>query len=149
MTMRLNLGCGTDIRFGYTNVDCVDLPGVDVVCDLDVSPWPFPDECASEIIAFDVFEHVNDPLLFMFECGRILQTDGELLLHTCYWRSENAFTDPTHKRFCTEHTFDYWIRGTELYHKYGPAYIRGGAEFRKFIIAPEGQDLKVILRKCG
>lgn len=42
------------------NLDRVALPGIDVVHDLDVGPWPFEDGAASSIEAKDVFEHVND-----------------------------------------------------------------------------------------
>lgn len=37
----LNLGCGTDIRSGWVNLDSAELPGVDVVHDLDRLPLPF------------------------------------------------------------------------------------------------------------
>ena len=31
---KLNLGCGKDIREGFTNVDIRPLPGVDIVADV-------------------------------------------------------------------------------------------------------------------
>src|SRR5258708_16787192 len=36
--------------------------------------------------------------------------DGAGVLQVCvpYYKHANAFSDPTHKRFCTEHEFDYW-----------------------------------------
>lgn len=145
--VKINLGCGSDILEGYVNVDCTSLPGVDVVHDLDTGPWPFFDEMFVEIRAYDVFEHVNDPLLFMFECGRLLEPDGLLELHVTHWQTENAFTDPTHKRFCTPSTFDYWIPGTMLHSKYGPAYVRGGAVFQKLSADRDGEEIHFILRR--
>jgi len=143
---RLNLGAGTDALPGYVNVDRADVAGVDEVWDLDVTPWPWADESVREIRAFDVFEHVDDPLAFMAECHRVLQTGGLLNIHTTHWQTENSFTDPTHRRFCTEHTFDYWIAGTEYNRRYGPAYA-GGRHFEKKLIARDGQELAVLLTR--
>jgi hypothetical protein len=33
--MKLNLGCGRDIKQGFVNLDYMPLPGVDVVADLE------------------------------------------------------------------------------------------------------------------
>lgn len=126
--MRLNLGSGsTPRRRGMTNVDIVALPEVDVVHDLDVLPWPWDDASVQDITAQDVFEHVADPLGFMTESHRVLRMGGSLVLKSPHWRHQDAYTDPTHRRFCTEHTWDYWIRGTALYERHNPAY--GGVAF--------------------
>jgi SAM-dependent methyltransferase len=149
-TGKLNLGSGIDALPGYTNVDAMLVPGVDVLHNLDVEPWPWNDRTITEIRAFDVFEHVNDPLLFMRECHRVMKPDGLLNLHTCYWKSKNAFTDPTHRRFCTEETFDYWIPGTYLHSRYGAAYASVGdnaAIFRKESLGLDGTELAIRLRR--
>lgn len=147
--MRLNLGCGSQSLDGYVNVDAVRQPGVDVVHDLDIFPWPFKDGEAAEIQAFDVYEHVDYPLEFMGECHRILQPGGTLYIHTAYWRNSDSFRDPTHKRFLTEESFDYWVPGTYLNGRYGVAYARG-CHFRKSDVhldAPGRGDLNVTLIK--
>ena len=143
---QINLGCGSLPMAGWTNVDLVPLPGVDVVHDLDVFPWPFEDGQVSVIRAFDVFEHVDKPLEFMNECWRVLRDGGLLMIHTGHWQTENAYTDPTHKRFCTERTFDYWCVGNDLFDRYGPAYNRG-CTFRKVDIHRDGQELAAQLVK--
>jgi predicted SAM-dependent methyltransferase len=129
--VRLNLGCGSEPRTeGVVNVDIAALPNVDVVHDLDVLPWPFEDACAEIAIAQDVFEHVADPIGFMTEAHRVLELGGTLMIKSPHFRHQDAFTDPTHRRFCTEHTWDYWIKGTHLYERHNPAY--GGVAFRLF-----------------
>lgn len=154
----INLGCGSQAIEGWTNVDLVKQPGVDIAFNLDEYAWPFSSETAVEIRAHDVFEHVNDPLNFMSECWRILKPGAILNIHTTYWKGENSYTDPTHKRFCTEHTFDYWIPGTHNYERYGIGYSRGdlqGAIIRKDInagfglikCAIEGDEMSVWLAK--
>lgn len=125
--MRLNLGSGSAPQLDMVNVDRVDISGVDLVHDLDVLPWPFGDATVEMIMAQDVFEHVEDPVGFMTESHRVLESGGELLIKAPHFRHQDAFTDPTHRRFCTEYTWDYWIKGTVLYERHGAAY--GGVAF--------------------
>lgn len=146
--MRINLGCGKDILPGWVNVDASDQlgPGVEV-WDLDEHPWPFEDASAQEIRGFDIYEHVWDPVGFMIECHRILQPGGTLRLQTCYYLCIDAFTDPTHKRFPTEYTFDYYVPGTPFYETSNAQF--GGIVFEKIKVEPNvatGQ-LDVILRR--
>ena len=51
--MRLNLGCGRDVREGYVNVDSLRLSGVDVVTDLFKMPWPWDDCSVDDSSVFD------------------------------------------------------------------------------------------------
>lgn len=113
--MRLNLGCGNDILAGWVNLDLVKLDGVDIQHDLDVGPWPLDDDRFSYIRAFDIFEHVKDPILFMTECHRVLRRGGVLHIRTPHVGTIEAHTDPTHVRFCTPWTWDFWIPGTNLH----------------------------------
>lgn len=143
--MRVNLGCGTDIRPGCVNVDRVALPGVDVVLDLDAGRWPWEDGSVREIVAQDVFEHVADPVLFMTECHRVLEDGGPLQIKSPHWRHRDAYTDPTHRRFCTEHTFDYWVPGTQLYQQGN--HVMGGVPFDRAAQNVHGGALYVLLIK--
>lgn len=60
MKQKLNLGCGEDIRADYLNVDIRPLPGVDVVSDVcDLPNDLVPSESFTEIIAYDVLEHIS------------------------------------------------------------------------------------------
>lgn len=80
--MRLNLGCGTDVREGWVNVDCVPANGV-VVADL-TKPLPFPDAVAEEVYASHVFEHLQNWPETMLECWRVLKTNGLLVVRVPY-----------------------------------------------------------------
>jgi SAM-dependent methyltransferase len=142
--MRLNLGAGALQPAGYVHVDIAPIPGVDVVHDLDVTPWPWANNSAEEIIGKDIFEHVDNPIAFMTECHRVLQPGGLLRLQTPHWRSEMAFTDPTHRRFPTRFTWDYWIPDTALYRSHNAAY--GGVSFIRVRIVA-GEQILVELRK--
>jgi cyclopropane fatty-acyl-phospholipid synthase-like methyltransferase len=107
---------------GFVNVDAVKQDGVDVVHDLDVGPWPFDDGAVKQIQAIDVFEHVAEPVLFMTESHRVLEPGGMLIIKAPHYKCRDAFTDPTHRRFPTEYTWDYWIPGTALFERHNAAY---------------------------
>jgi SAM-dependent methyltransferase len=151
--LRLNLGCGLSCAPGMVNVDIVPLPGVDVVADLD-EPWPWEDATASEIVASHLFEHVGKPLLFMAEAWRVLAEDGILDVRVPYYKHVFAFTDPTHKRFCTEITFDYWVPDgpANLHAAYGAGFgsVPGGPRFAYediLLVGEQSEELRVVLRK--
>ena len=144
--MILHLGCGTVPMPHAVNVDRVAMDGVDVVHDLDVYPWPFGDGSFVEVKAQQLFEHIADPVAFMAEVWRVLAPGGLLLLRVPYYKSDNAFTDPTHRRFCTMRTFDYWCRGTDLHAQFGQQ-MAGAAVFDYEVIAMMGEDIAAVLRK--
>lgn len=143
----LNLGSGTRPLDGAVNLDRALVTGVDVQADLEDLPWPFADGEFAEVLAFDVFEHVGDPLAFMTEAHRILRAGGMLKIHTSYWRTEGSFTDPTHRRFCTPNTFDYWVPGTPRQQRY-PHYS-AGHPFAKRVVAIDGEELYFKLQKLS
>lgn len=72
----LNLGCGTDIREGYVNVDRIPAPKVDEVVDLDGYPWPWKNGSAKRILMDNVLEHLKDPEKAIKESVRVLKVDG-------------------------------------------------------------------------
>lgn len=144
--MKLNLGSGTKPIPGYVNVDMVDGPLVDVPHDLDDHPWPFLEDTVEEIVAFHVFEHVVDPIGFMEQCWISLVPDGLLHIEVPNYTSRNAFTDPTHRRYCTIETFDYWVPGTWLWNSMGEIYHRN-CPFRHEVQPVERPDLQFWLRK--
>lgn len=166
--MKLNLGAGGRPLPGYVNVDRV-LPADRITAeirvdampgalpfvepgtyawqrwDLDEAPWPWPDESVSEIVARDVFEHVDDAIVFMTECWRVLAPYNLLAIRTPHVSCLDAFTDPTHKRFPTQFTFDYWIPGTVLFEANNNAY--GGVAFQRVHMELVTGSLELTLRK--
>ncbi len=77
--MKLNMGCGADIRDGYINVDVIKSRGVDVVCDIS-QKLPFEDNSCDEIIAQDILEHLTRGQLevTLAEISRLLIVGGIL-----------------------------------------------------------------------
>ena len=111
MKEKLNLGCGSDIREDYVNLDVAPLPGVDVVHDLNQLPLPFEDGRFSEILCLDVFEHVDYPPLLK-ECHRILKPGGRVVLEVPHFSSNNNHVDPTHRNRFSVKTFNFFAEGT-------------------------------------
>lgn len=96
MSERLNLGCGTDVREGWVNLDIAPLAGVEVVHDLGRLPLPFHDERFSEILAKDVLEHL-DYVPLLRELHRILAPGGALHVVSPHFTSAAVWLDPTHR----------------------------------------------------
>ena len=124
--IKIDLGGGSNPQPGFINMDIRALPGVDVVHDWDDIPWPFPDSCATIIIAGHVVEHVNPNkfgfINWMNECWRILKYDGQLMLTTPFAGSLGFWSDPTHVNPCTNRTWDFFdpLHPSRLYFQYKP-----------------------------
>jgi SAM-dependent methyltransferase len=108
MPDRLNLGCGSDVRRGWVNLDVAPLPGVDVVHDLAHLPLPFPDASFSEVLARDVLEHV-DWIPVLRDVHRVLRPGGRLTLSSPHFTSPAVWVDPTHRTGFSIDTFQFFV----------------------------------------
>lgn len=105
---KLNVGCGTDYKEGWINLDVVSLPTVDVVHDVNKTPYPFEDEQFKYILCKDVLEHV-DYINVLKELHRILKQGGEIHIQVPHFSSINNYIDPTHINRYSVDTFSYFI----------------------------------------
>jgi SAM-dependent methyltransferase len=103
----LDLGCGSNKRAGAIGLDRRSEKGVDIVCDLE-RPLPLMDGVADEIHAHHVLEHVRNLIQLMEEIYRVCRPGAVLRVSGPYYTSRGAFRDPTHVRFLTEDTFQYF-----------------------------------------
>lgn len=108
---RLNVGCGTDIREGYINLDTFKFKGVDVIHDINRLPWPFVENSFSIVLMSHVLEHVNEPVEVMEEIWRVSKAGAIVEIGVPYFSGLNAVADPTHKHFFAAKTFDFFERG--------------------------------------
>jgi hypothetical protein len=101
--LRLNLGCGLNRRAGYVNVDREGDP--DLRHDLEVFPWPWPDDSVSEVLLFHVLEHLGrDPnvyLAIMKELYRVCRDGAWIWVVVPHHRHDHFYHDPTHVRAVT------------------------------------------------
>lgn len=137
--MRLNLGCGTDLRphsEDWINVaNCIPkgyeanpkpsrrdyvvslyeeetVAGISYgfsLVDLDETPWPWGDDSARYILASHVLEHLDDVTAFMDEAHRVLGPGGILEIRVPHWQHPNAHQDPTHQHTFTWGSMDYFL----------------------------------------
>jgi SAM-dependent methyltransferase len=91
-------------RGGFTTLDLKD---ADIIHDLN-TPWPFADSSVGVIRAFDVFEHLKDPLFTMKELYRVLSPGGWAIIQVPSTDGRGAFQDPTHVSFWNENSFLYY-----------------------------------------
>ena len=107
--IKLNLGCNRNALDGWVNVDIQPLPGVDMVVDLG-QRWPWDDGSIHYIRAFDVFEHLPDPINTMNEAWRVLGHGGLLEVLVPSTDGRGAFQDPTHVSYWNRNSFFYYSR---------------------------------------
>jgi SAM-dependent methyltransferase len=148
--MKIELGCGPDHNRKFFGIDSRNLPGVDLVWDLENTPLPLEDECADEIVSAHLFEHVQNFIPLMNECHRLLKSGGIFkaeVPQACdingNWHAE-AFQDPTHVRFFVPKTWMYFAANHELFH-YGKIY--GIKPWEWIELADNGWIAAITLRK--
>ncbi len=105
----LHVGSGNKRLPGSTTIDILKLPEVDVVHNLDESPWPFEAESFDLVFGHNVLEHITDIVAAMEEVHRVLKPGGRAVFTVPYFRSTDAFTDVTHKHYFTSQSLDYFI----------------------------------------
>jgi predicted SAM-dependent methyltransferase len=79
--IRLHIGCGTNTKPGWVNIDRVArAPGV--VTDLDITDLPYPDGTVDAVLAEHVLEHFSfaEESLVWRELARVLRPGGALTL---------------------------------------------------------------------
>jgi len=103
---KLNIGCGRASKDGYINLDSTELPGVDIIQDLNKYPWPFKDDAFEEVYCDNILEHLDNIIAPMEEIFRVLQKGGRVIIKVPIYPSIWAMADPTHKIFFTYMTFD-------------------------------------------
>lgn len=149
--INLDLGCGARKQAEWVGMDVRNVPGVDIVHNLEEFPWPVPDGCCTTVLASHILEHIKPWKLFdpaggpsvMSEIWRVLKKDGKLYVSAPHGVGSAFVADPTHVKPLNEATFQYFDPRTELYKVYEPE-----CAFQiESIQYTQEQFLQVILRK--
>ncbi len=128
--LKLNLGCGSNLKPGWVNADLFE-EGADLSLDLR-EPLPFPDKSATTIYSEHFFEHLEYPAeveSFLKECWRVLAPGGvfSVALPDTQWpllsyanHNQEYFLEAKNRRWGPE-----WCRETRL-HQINYHFRQGG-----------------------
>ncbi len=105
----IELGCGPNKKEGRIGIDQLDLPGVDIVADINEGLSFLPDQSVDEIHSKSLLEHVNDLGLVVREIVRVLKPGGKKFLFVPHFSNPYYYSDYTHTRFMGLYTFYYFV----------------------------------------
>lgn len=57
--VKLDIGCGASKQPGFIGIDYFQYGPVDIVWDIERTPWPMPSDCVQTAIASHILEHIN------------------------------------------------------------------------------------------
>ena len=116
MGLKLNLGSGQHSQPGFVNVDKFGEP--DLKCDLEVFPWPWPENSVSEILLIHVLEHLGakaDTFIgIMKEMYRVCEPGAKIRIVVPHPRHDDFLNDPTHVRPVTHPVLELFSRQKNL-----------------------------------
>ena len=93
----LDIGCGPHSKLaGSVGLDLRPAPHVDVVHDLNVYPYPFPDDEFDWIQMSHVIEHVQRPLHMLNDVHRIAKPGANVHIITPHYSSQLSYGDLEH-----------------------------------------------------
>lgn len=121
----LDIGCGPRKRSGFIGIDKYKLPDVDILCDFEKQNLPFKDESFDIVYTNHVLEHIVNIEKILSEISRILKPGGKLQIGVPYAGDLRAFQDPTHVRYFSIKTFEYFIKqGSRVGGWYSSKYFK-------------------------
>lgn len=145
----LDLGCGKAPQPHFIGIDKHPWPAVDLVHDLEVFPWPLPDNCAHSVLISHFWEHVKPWLTFPFmaEVHRVARHRAEIFLAGPYGLGFRYVQDPTHCNPTNDATFYYFdTRTPKLWQVYRPPVFHVKSFER--VPAGDGIDFNCVLVCC-
>jgi len=108
----LNLGCGEDYRESTEKIEWINLDvnkkiNADIYTDLE-KKLPFKEDTFDGIYTSHVLEHIKNLKELMSELKRICKNGAIIKIRVPHASCLLSYQDPTHVRFFTYMTFDYF-----------------------------------------
>ena len=121
-SIKINIGCGFDIKHDFLNYDLIPLDPKVIKLDLEEAKLPHASNSVEKILAKDVLEHIKDLSGVMNEFYRVLKPGGKLIVRVPHFTYHCAYEDPTHCRLFATETFQFFCgkhyRGYEVRSKF-------------------------------
>ncbi len=114
----LDVGCGTNKTAGAIGLDYNPRTAADVIHDLGVVPYPFPDNEFDLVVSNHVVEHIPDVMAFVTELYRITKNGGRIKLLTPHYTNPDWATDPTHRNHFNSYSFNTFIAERQVFDFY-------------------------------
>jgi SAM-dependent methyltransferase len=111
--LNLELGGGMHKRDGYYNIDACQVPGVDLLADLNEPLSLIPDNSVASIFSNHVFEHVKELEALFSELHRITRSDGIIETVVPHFSNPFHYSDPTHVRTFGLYTMSYFVESDQ------------------------------------
>jgi predicted SAM-dependent methyltransferase len=118
----LELGCGPNKTPGRIGIDMIDLPGVDIVANIDEGLGFLPDSSVDAIYSESFFEHVGDLQKLMAEIVRVLKPDGYNWMFVPHFSNPYYYSDYTHKSFFGLYTLRYFCEPEQQLRRKVPTF---------------------------
>ena len=115
----VDLGCGKKKVPGSIGIDHIPFDETDFVVNLGCDRLPLENDSVDLVWADQLIEHIDNLVPLMIEIRRILRPGGQFIAKTPYFRSAYAVVDPTHVRFFSIMSMDYYVEAKYLFRQYG------------------------------
>ncbi len=120
--LNLNLGSGCRYLPGFYNVDLVNLPGVDLLADLNEPLDALPDNSVDVIYTRHTLEHVDNLLNLIGEMHRVVRPGGTIYVIVPHFSNPYYYSDPTHVRFFGLYSFFYFCDAADQPRRKVPSF---------------------------
>lgn len=134
----VDLGCGDHKSSGSWGMDIRKTSKTDIVCDINKGYLPIKSSSIKLLYASHIIEHVEDAEKMLSEIYRVCMHEAHVLIRYPHFRSINAYSDITHKRYLGFRVFDNYIRCP-----------RSKPYYNWFLLKKRGVRLKRWLRRIG
>jgi SAM-dependent methyltransferase len=124
--LKLDIVTGESKEAGFISIGARDFPGADIIWDVEILPWPLPDESFTLASAAHIVHRINPHhggfIRFMDEVWRVLKYEGQFRIATPFAGSTGYWSDPLSINGCTPQTWHYFdpLQPTGLYKIHKP-----------------------------
>lgn len=109
----LDVGCGRNKFKGADGIDYAVNSVADIMHNLNVFPYPIPDDTYDVILCRNVIEHVPDVVSLMEEIHRVGKNGADVVITTPHFSSLYSYQDPTHIRHLAFDSMEYFTEDTK------------------------------------